>query len=88
MARRADIPEYCQRRLFICRTAHTWCASRQAKRVETLVVMLTALLRRWVEGDEQGFKVPAQNTAWPACQKRGLQLPCFFWMLAIPSARC
>ena len=32
---------------------------RQAKRVETLVVMLNALLRRWVEGDEQGFKVDA-----------------------------
>lgn len=28
----------------------------QAARVEHLVVMLNALLRRWVEGDEQGFK--------------------------------
>lgn len=32
-------------------------AALQAARVEALVVMLNALLRRWVEGDEQGFKV-------------------------------
>ena len=29
----------------------------QAARVERLVVMLNALLRRYVEGDEQGFRV-------------------------------
>jgi hypothetical protein len=29
----------------------------QAVRIEELTTMLTALLRRWVEGDEEGFQV-------------------------------
>lgn len=79
--------------------AHIWRASRQAKRVETLVVMLTALLRRWVEGDEQGFKVPAHNRAWPAYMSvtvktvlascGGWKSSCKHWMRATqPSSRC
>lgn len=41
----------------------------QAARVERLVVMLNALLRRYVEGDEQGFRVrtltPTKNAHLP-----------------------
>lgn len=29
----------------------------QAERVDLLAILLTALLRRWVEGDEEGFLV-------------------------------
>jgi len=40
----------------------------QAERVDTLVVMLTALLRRWVEGDEEGFLVrPAGHNGLLSC---------------------
>lgn len=33
----------------------------QTVRVQKLAVFLTALLRRWVEGDEEGFKVTHSN---------------------------
>ena len=39
----------------------------QAERVDMLVVMLTALLRRWVEGDEAGFHVCGSLPPLPAC---------------------
>ena len=35
----------------------------QAERVELLAILLAALLRRWVEGDEDGFMVQAPYTA-------------------------
>lgn len=35
----------------------------QAERVELLAVLLTALLRRWVEGDEEGFLVRPASAA-------------------------
>lgn len=35
----------------------------QAERVELLALLLTALLRRWVEGDEEGFLVRPPSAA-------------------------
>jgi hypothetical protein len=57
--------------------------------VETLVVMLTALLRRWVEGDEQGFKVPARGQSLASASlQRGVAASLRSVLARQPSGRC
>ena len=57
--------------------------------METLVVMLTALLRRWVEGDEQGFKVPARaQSLASASLQRGVAASLRSMLARQTSGRC
>jgi hypothetical protein len=44
----------------------------QVAREEHLVVMLKALLRRWEEGDEQGFMVGSQALRPVSCHESGM----------------